>query len=62
MMLITFLVLVLCYYKQGGGAVYISNGGSGKFTRVHFKDNTATGVSNLFFSHIFTILERIEFS
>ena len=33
-----------------GGAVHI-NGGSGKFTRVHFKDNTAIAVSNLLFSH-----------
>jgi hypothetical protein len=29
-------------YTQGGGAVHVNtNGGSGKFTRVHFKDNTS---------------------
>jgi hypothetical protein len=53
------------YYKQkDGGAVYIGNsnygGGSGKFTRVHFKGNTA-GVSNLLFSHTFYyLLEHID--
>ena len=47
------------HYKQYGGAVFINDGGSGKFTRVHFKGNTATSVSKLL---IFTIRERIEIS
>ena len=45
------LALMILMYKQVvGGAVYIIYG-SGKFTRVHFKDNTATAVSNLLFTH-----------
>ena len=57
-MLITFLVFVLLVlHTQAGGTVAIF-GGSGKFTRVHFKDNEATGVSNLLFSYnIYYILE-----
>jgi len=66
MMSITFLVcfcsLICCYNKQIGGAVYIWGGsGFGKFTRVYFKDNKATGsVSNLLlsFSATSTILEH----
>ena len=67
MMSITFLVcfcsLICCYNKQIGGAVYIWSG-SGKFTRVYFKDNKATGsVSNLLlsFSATSTINLSIEF-
>ena len=37
---------------------YCTGDGSGKFTRVHFKNNTATDVSNLLSLTIFTILER----
>ena len=61
MMLITFLVLVLLILQtQHGGAVYILEGGSGKFTRVHFKGNTATNVSKLLIVTI--LLSVIEIS
>ena len=51
MMSITLLVLFLFlrYYQQNGGAVFI-DGGTGKFVRVHFKNNAATVVRDLLFS------------
>ena len=51
MMSITLLVLFLFlrYYQQNGGAVFIGYGGSGKFVRVHFKNNAATVVRDLLF-------------
>ena len=42
-------MIIHVFYKQAAGAVYISGTGSGKFTRVHFKENTAKDVSNLLF-------------
>ena len=54
------LVLMILQGTGVGGAVHIRFG-SGKFTRVHFKDNTATSVSNLLFSHNFYYtFERVE--
>ena len=52
MMSITLLVLFLFlrYYQQNGGAVFIGPSGSGKFVRVHFKNNAATVVRDLLFS------------